>query len=232
MARRARSARPRVDVEAAVAQEAHERQPEAARRVDGQARRRRDGAQHRDAGHGRLLHELEARAARDRARRSCASGVAPASSACRSSLSSALCRPTSSRTSDQLARRRVNRPVACRPPVRSNVRCAARRRSGSSPITAAAHDRALGERLGGHLDGVDRGLAADAAGRRHAEVALHELGLERPAQVHRDDVVGLLAELDVRAVPDLGELERRAQQALASAGSRPRARSRCRACAS
>ena len=75
-------------------------------------------------------------------------------------------------------------------------------------------DRSFAQWLGGDLDGVDRGLAAHAAGRRHAEVALHQIGLERPPEVHRDDVVGLLAELDVGAVLDLGELERRSQEAL------------------
>ena len=81
-------------------------------------------------------------------------------------------------------------------------------------MTSRRDDRALAQRLGGDLDGVDRGLAAHAAGRRHAEVALHEIGLERPPEVHRDDVVGLLAELDVGAVLDLGELERRPQEPL------------------
>ena len=77
-----------------------------------------------------------------------------------------------------------------------------------------SHRRAVGERLGRDHDRVDRGLAAHAAGRRDAEVALHELRRERPPQMHRDDVVGLLAELDVGAVLDLGELERRREQAL------------------
>src|SRR6185437_13133002 len=45
-----------------------------------------------------------------------------------------------------------------------------------------------------------------------AKVALHEIGLERPPEMHRDDVVRLLTQLDVGAVLDLGELEWRAQE--------------------
>ncbi len=147
-------------------------------------------------------------------------------------LSSALWRPTSSRTSSSSpvgreqarrvrAARAVEGPLRGAQPLRAALRSPRRRRAGPS---GSGSER--------DLDRVDRGLAADAAGGRHAEVALHELGLERPPQVHRDDVVGLLAELDVGAVLDLVQLERRAQQALGVQEARPRARSRCRACAS
>ncbi|CAM5602961.1 hypothetical protein SCALM49S_05803 [Streptomyces californicus] len=45
------------------------------------------------------------------------------------SLSTALCRPTSSRTSSS-SPSSENNAAACRPPVRSKTRCAARSRSG------------------------------------------------------------------------------------------------------
>src|SRR5689334_18770707 len=55
-----------VDVEAIAAEEADDRLPEAFRRAHREARRRGHRAQHRHAGNGRLLHELEAHASRDK----------------------------------------------------------------------------------------------------------------------------------------------------------------------
>ena len=52
-------------------------------------------------------------------------------------LSTALCRPTSSRTTTG-SPWAVNRPAACRPPVRANARCAARSRSGSAVSVPAS----------------------------------------------------------------------------------------------
>src|SRR5579859_3980659 len=57
--------RVRVDVEVVLAEEAHERDPEFPRHLDGEARRGRDGADNGHARHHRLLHDLEARAAAD-----------------------------------------------------------------------------------------------------------------------------------------------------------------------
>ena len=148
-----------------------------------------------------------------RAQRELESGVAPASTRLPMTLSSALWRPTSSRTrvSSPVG---VNRPVACRPPVRSNVRLRRAQALGQRADDVRRHERAVAQRLGGHLDRVDRGLPAHAAGRRHGEVALHETGLERPAEMDGHDVIGLLAQLDVGAVLDLGYLELRCQEAL------------------
>ncbi|KAF0963133.1 hypothetical protein MLGJGCBP_03742 [Rhodococcus sp. T7] len=53
------------------------------------------------------------------------------------SLSTALCRPTSSLTASS-SPDRVNNPAACKPPVVSNTFCAARNRSGNSAMVAAA----------------------------------------------------------------------------------------------
>ena len=219
---------PRVDVEAV--RRAGSR-PASSR---GGARRRPRGwrARRRRTAPGCRRPRPSARArtmrARRPARRSSPSGVAPASMRLPMTLSSALWRPTSSRTSVELA---PGREQPGRVQAAGALERALRGRAGAraaSPMTRRRHERPFRAAAREATSiGVDRGLAADAAGRRHAEVALHELGLERAAQVHRDDVVGLLAELDVRAVLDLGELERRAQEALASAGSPPRARSRC-----
>ena len=51
-------------------------------------------------------------------------------------LSTALCRPTSSRTASRVPSA-VNRPAPCSPPVESNTFCAARRASGSPKSTSA-----------------------------------------------------------------------------------------------
>ena len=205
-------------VEALVAQEADERQAEAARRVDREAGGRADGAEHRDAGHRGLLHELEGGAARDQ-RDGAAERRRAGEQRLPMTLSSALWRPTSSRTSvsSPSAREQARGVQAARCARTCAARCAGAR--AGSPMTLAATTGPSGERLRGDLDRVDRGLAADAAGRRHAEVALHELGLERPAQVHGDDVVGLLAELDVGAVLDLGRARAASAAGPRSAGS-------------
>ena len=68
------------------------------------------------------------------------SGSRPARTPSPTTLSTALCRPTSSRraTSSPSA---VNSPAACSPPVRSKTSCAARSRSGSAAAPPAAAGR-------------------------------------------------------------------------------------------
>ena len=64
------------------------------------------------------------------------SGSRPSRTPSPITLSTALCRPTSSRsaTSSPSA---VNSPAACSPPVFSNTSCAARSRSGSASSTSS-----------------------------------------------------------------------------------------------
>ena len=62
------------------------------------------------------------------------SGIAPARTCEPTSLSMALWRPTSSRSASN-SPLGVNSPAACRPPVSSNARWAARSRSGSARMT-------------------------------------------------------------------------------------------------
>jgi hypothetical protein len=64
------------------------------------------------------------------------SGNRPSRSAQPITLSTALCRPTSSRSTSR-SPAAENRPAACRPPVRSKVRWAARSRSGRSASVRA-----------------------------------------------------------------------------------------------
>ena len=62
-------------------------------------------------------------------------GSSPSRNARPTTLSTALCRPTSSRTASSPPPA-SNSPAACRPPVRSNARCAARRAPGRPRIVA------------------------------------------------------------------------------------------------
>ena len=64
-------------------------------------------------------------------------GSSPASTCEPITLSSALCRPTSSRMA-MSSPAGENSAAACRPPVSSNARCAARSRSGRARITVRA----------------------------------------------------------------------------------------------
>ena len=58
-------------------------------------------------------------------------GIRPSSNAQPSTLSTALCRPTSSRTTRAVPSA-VNSPAPCRPPVAANTRCRSRNASGSA----------------------------------------------------------------------------------------------------
>ena len=143
--------RVRVDVQALVAQEPDQRHAEARRGLDREAGGRRDRAQDGHAGGRRLLHQLEAGAARTPARWS-DSGTFPSSSRLPISLSSALWRPTSSRRSSSCPSR-SNSPAACSPPVRSNTRCAVAQDVGQrAEQRRARHREALGDRRAGDLD--------------------------------------------------------------------------------
>ena len=65
-----------------------------------------------------------------------ASGSRPSASAQPTTLSTALCRPTSSRT-QSTSPAAVNSPAACSPPVRSKTAWASRNRSGSAASRGA-----------------------------------------------------------------------------------------------
>ena len=65
-------------------------------------------------------------------------GRRPFSSAQPTTLSTALCLPTSSRIAISSPSAR-NNPAACRPPVRENTRCASRSRSGSTASMSGAN---------------------------------------------------------------------------------------------
>ena len=66
-----------------------------------------------------------------------ASGSRPSRRAQPITLSTALCRPTSSRRASRVPPA-VKSPAACRPPVLANTRWAARSRSGRAASTAGA----------------------------------------------------------------------------------------------
>ena len=76
-----------------------------------------------------------------------------------------------------------NRPDACKPPVCSNTACWVFSAAGKPTERRAGHPKIHGAdvvlTLHGH--GVDRGLAADAAARRHVEISLEALEVDRDA---------------------------------------------------
>ena len=130
--------------------------------VDGEGARRGHGGEHRNAGHPGLLRQLEAGPAGDHQhvpgeRQPALRTAQPIT------LSTALCRPTSSRRHDQLA---VGGEQAggVQPPVRSKP--AAPRAAGPERGEDRRRD---GHRVVGHVEArtgpyrVDAGLAADAA---------------------------------------------------------------------
>ena len=91
------------------------------RQVRPRRRRRADRDQRADAPGDGLLHQLEPGPAADHQARLAES--APASTRAPVTLSTALCRPTSSRTT-RSSPSAVNRPAACTPPVRREDRLA------------------------------------------------------------------------------------------------------------
>ncbi len=99
-----------VDVEAVAAQEADECHPEPIGGLDREVGRRRHGADDRDAGDGRLLDDLEAHPPADH-QDPLVEGIAFARTCDPTSLSSALWRPTSSRSASS-SPAGVNSPAA------------------------------------------------------------------------------------------------------------------------
>ena len=128
--------RMRVDVEAAAADEADQRDAGFLGQLDRQARRRRHRGDERHAGQPRLLQDLERRAAADE-QQQVAGRQPPASSRRPMILSTALCRPTSSALST-MSPSSVHSAAACRPPVAANVSWSGARRPGSARIASAS----------------------------------------------------------------------------------------------
>ena len=180
---------PRVDVEAVAAQEAHQGHAQPLRGLHGEVARGGDGGEQRDARDGRLLDELEAGPARDQqhpvverqlagqqpAPDELVQGVVPA---------------------DVLAQR-DERPVGGEQPRR--VEAAGGTEDGLTVAEARrqreqrrrGHDRAVRDGRAADLHLVQRGLAADAAGRRGHEVAARDAcRVQGPGQADHDVVVG------------------------------------------
>ena len=103
-------------------------------------------------------------------------------------LSSALCRPTSSRR-QRSSPSASKRPVACRPPVAAKAACDSRRRSGSADDRRQRHGQRARDRLGLDRHRLQRSLPADAARRRRIEAAL-QAGRIEAGRVHFDGVCG------------------------------------------
>ena len=107
------------------------------------------------------------------------------------SLSSALWRPTSSRTATR-SPAAANSAAAWSPPVDAKTRCASRIRPGSARIDVGGDRRPVRERRAAALDVLDRRLAADAAaGGGDERARRHATGVERSGQPDRDLVLGL-----------------------------------------
>ncbi len=104
----------------------------------GQARRGAHGRQDGDAGHHRLLHQLEARPAADQQH-----GLGERRAAGEELAADQLVQgvvPADVLAQAQQVAAASNNAAACRPPVRSKTACAARKASGSRWMTAAVDD--------------------------------------------------------------------------------------------
>ena len=124
-------------------------------------------------------------------------GSRPLVSAHPTTLSTALWRPTSSRSTRSSPVAPSNSPAACSPPVLANTSWCSRSRSGNVASRSAGSDElvVVDRPVRVRADGVDAGLAAQPAGRRRVEGAL-EAGVRRgDAAGQRDveDVVGVEA---------------------------------------
>ena len=86
--------------------------------------------------------------------------------------------------------------------MRSNTRCASRRRSGSPTRTLAATVNPARHDVAPHRDVVQRGLAADPARRGREEVPREPLASNGRLERDRHDVVPLLLVVEVVAVGD------------------------------
>ena len=161
----------RVDVQPSAAHEAAQRDAAVVRELDREARRRADRDEHRAAGDGRLLHELEREPAAHAEDASARAAGGRSRNAQPTTLSIALCRPTSSR------RQRASplggeEPGRVQPAGRLERRPAPRAAASGSAASSASGMRrsALDAR---RLDGdrLEGALAADAARRRRVEAA-------------------------------------------------------------
>ena len=130
-----------------------------------------DRGDDRNAGSERFLHHLERDASAEQ-KHAATQRETLSSSAWPISLSSALCRPTSSRNvlqlrrSDRTARRHAARRFA------RKVSCFSRKCCGSSKQGLSASRTAVSTMGGNDLpDGLDRRFAADAAARRAEDIA-------------------------------------------------------------
>ena len=146
-------------------------------------------------------------------------GSRSASSAQPTTLSTALCRPTSSRTTSGSSPPTSNSPAACRPPVRSKTDCRLPSRSGREASQAGSSSGPPGGAVVAAQVQVVEGLpAADAAGARDQERpgAGGAVVRRRVGQVHGDDVEPLVRlQLDIGAVADSPDVAVAVQQALA-----------------
>src|SRR5713226_7081306 len=113
------------------------------------------------------------------------SGSFPASNAQPTTLSTALWRPTSSRSAT-ISPRVSNSPAACKPPVRPKIACA------SQALRQATQDLRVEPQVRvGRLDAanpylLDGSLAANAAARRRKEIPLRLLEVERRLALELD----------------------------------------------
>ena len=126
-------------------------------------------------------------------------GTWPARYRSPTTLSTALWRPTSSRTASAVPDA-SNSPAAWRPPVRSNTACASRSRSGSEIRTRARPRARRATASHRTLDVLERRLAAHAARGGRVEVPPEPFGVERPRERDRDHVVALVLAGQVVAV--------------------------------
>ena len=168
-----------VDVHRPAPREAAQRDALLGGERDGQRAGRAHGDEDRRARDGGLLHELE-REAPAHAQHVPCNGSRPSSSARPTTLSIALWRPTSSRTTSELAARREQA---------GGVQAArALERRLAQPVGEAGEERAVIARPGAagtgvHGDLLERALAADAARRARVEAARAGIARERAGDV-------------------------------------------------
>ena len=218
-----------VDGEPVVAGEADQHQPGPLRGGHGQRRRRAHRHQRGEPGGPRLLHHLEAGPARHPQRPSPSAGSAPSSRRRPTTLSTALWRPMSSRTTS-------TSPVGV---DRGRGMAAA---GGGEQLLAVGHGPGdVGQHPGVEgprrrrqrlqpLDQVVDGLdAADPAGRGGGGQPRRRRAGARPPVLDRDDVEAGVDRGAGGAVADAGTGRRPAAPRRST--SRPPARSRGRACA-
>ena len=175
--------RARVDVDPAIAREAREGEVAVVGEADREARGgRADADEDRRARDRRLLDELEGEPAATRRDGCGCSGSMPSSSAYPITLSSALWRPTSSRTDEQLAVRR-EQAARVQPAGARERRLPQAVGQAASSVARDARPGATGGRVHGDL--LQRALAADAARGGRVEAARARLAGQRPVDLDR-----------------------------------------------